>query len=65
METCKTCKFFGHKEKHEEKDFIIGLCDLEPFDIEDMESNQMAVQCGHDGKISVGENFGCINHKIL
>jgi len=62
MNNCKTCKYFTNKEKHEDG-FFIGLCDKEPFDVREMERTDMAVQCGHDGSISVGEDFGCVNYE--
>ena len=28
-----------------------------------MKSNDMAIDCGHDGPVWVGENFGCVNYE--
>lgn len=66
MNTCKTCNFFVPftKESSLIKDGVgIGTCDKEPFDTWSMESNNMAIICGHDGPIYVGEDFGCVNYE--
>ena len=60
MKICKECTHFKNLEKHE-NGFLIGFCEIEPFDVRTMNSQDMAVQCGHDGGITVGENFGCIH----
>jgi len=65
MSTVKICKFCNHWEKLEynrdvSNNVTVGICELEPFDVRDMRSDQIAVPCGHDGGIYYGENFGCI-----
>ena len=57
---CKDCSNFDDIEKHEDG-FLIGSCEVEPFDMREMISDQCAVVCGHDGYVVVGENFGCIH----
>ncbi len=59
---CKECRFFEYYRIHD-GGFRIGSCDKEPVDVDsiDMKSDRMAVQCVHDGSISVGEDFGCIH----
>jgi len=64
MGKCKNCKNFKDVHKHDDG-FLIGVCGKEPFDVRDMTSNQAAVQCGHDGYISVGEDFGCVNFEAI
>lgn len=47
-------------------DFRYGSCygpAEDNFDCKDMKSDQIAVHCGHDGGIIMGENFGCIHFK--
>jgi hypothetical protein len=59
---CKNCKFWEFEHKATEKyEVNIGYCDIQPFQVSSMKSNQMAILCGHDGLIYTGEDFGCIN----
>lgn len=58
---CMTCQHFIDTDKHDTKDFTVGTCDREPFDIRTMRSGDATVQCGHDGGMITGENFGCIH----
>jgi len=69
--TCKTCKHFTiNTDKRDDwlighLTFIVGRCDgpaENNFDVRDMKADQMAVTCGHDGGVTVGENFGCIHY---
>ena len=58
---CKNCKHFSRAEE-KVNGFVVGYCDLEPFDERSLENNHsMAVACGHDGGVAVGEMFGCVN----
>ena len=42
--------------------FKTGTCGHEPFQINDFENDHsMGVVCGHDGEITIGEMFGCVN----
>lgn len=61
---CKNCKHF---EKHDEEinGFIVGCCDEEAFENRNLKDNhRMSVECWHDGGITVGEMFGCINFDL-
>lgn len=64
MGTCKDCGHWKNKEKHW-AGFFVGTCNKEPFDVRDMKADEMAVVCGHDGSVSVGENFGCIHFEKI
>lgn len=59
---CKNCKYFEEQDD-KIKGFVVGHCEIEPFDNRDLKNNHtMSVDCGHDGGITVGEMFGCVNH---
>ena len=71
---CKYCRFWEDEtgDKYPPQriidrggvDFRYGSCcgpAEDNFDCGDMKSNQIAVHCGHDGGIIMGENFGCIH----
>jgi hypothetical protein len=64
---CKNCESFriGKIPSYRfNGGFTVGSCAgpaEADFDVGDMKSNQMAVNCGHDGGIIIGENFGCIH----
>lgn len=72
---CKNCKFweddgyrpYGWQSQRDiQQDFQIGFCKgpaEDNFDIRDMRSDQIAVNCGHDSGVFMGENFGCIHFK--
>lgn len=60
---CKHCKHWSKEEVLESR-MADGVdarsCELEPFDIGGMGSNDCAIMCGHDGSIYFGSNFGCM-----
>jgi len=55
---CRNCEHFEGYKFHS-NGFLIGFCALEPFEVSDMNSNQIAILCGHDGGVYYGEEFGC------
>lgn len=57
---CETCKYF---EPNEERNGFNGFCDKATSQENEMNSNQFAILCGHDGPIYVGKDFGCVNWK--
>lgn len=63
---CKNCKWFLEGDLIQGGlngvKFVTGTCMCSPFDIDNMKPNDMAIFCGHDGPIYVGEYFGCINY---
>lgn len=58
---CRDCLHFINRRKF--ADFMIGHCASAPFALYKMESDQFAIECGHDGPVIVGEDFGCIHFK--
>ena len=58
---CKNCKHFKQNDE-KERGFTVGYCWIEPFDVGSLVNNHsMAVECGHSGRVTVGEMFGCVN----
>lgn len=60
---CKTCDFWSDN-KEDDAAVEARACKLEPFDVRNMEEDQMAAICGHDGGVFCGSKFGCIHWKI-